>query len=1052
MSSALDAFRAVDFNWTRALRDVWTDPAYHVDEINKPIVDAVLDAFKTTTTRLDANPIGQVIQGRAGAGKTHLIGTLRRRVWEMGGWFVLIDIVGVTDFWQTAALSFLESLHQPMPNGRLQYQAAVDLVLQKLFDDANARKAIVGPPKEPLTRRTATDLYLAMLRRLDPVNAPRHQDVVRALIFLDSKESSENNFAYMWLQGQSVDDELRRDLKFLAASPRPVDVVRGLLWILSLAGPTMIAVDQIDAIVSAQNRAEEAAGSDDVEARRASGLIEALALGLIDLHDVKRRAMTVVSCLEVTWPILTARAIAPFAGRFQAQPVLAPVDQATAVAELIGERLAKAYATANFTPPYPTWPFLPKAIESAVGLRPREILTRSDEYRRACLAAGRVTECASLAEGRASAAVAVASPSRLDPLFAQARRDADPVAFGKDEAADAKRLVQICELFLGHLALPDDVDGEVRPDADRRSPSLHATLAFVFHAAGDRQQRWCFRWLAQDNAIAFQSRLKAAMTASGVDTALKYRHLLILRDAPPPSGPKTQALVDQFLAAGGKFVALDEADRRAFLALIALADKNLPEFEAWLQTRRPLFDTTLFKAAGLAPPAFLATPGGAKSSPPRADPSPRAAPTPAPPPAPPRPQTARPRAIAIGVRSSGGAPVTLDASLLPRHIAILAGSGSGKTVLLRRIVEEAALIGIPAVVLDVNNDLSRLGEPWPSRPDGFSDLDVAKAKAYRERAEVVVWTPGLSSGNPLSLRLLPDFSAIGTGNDAETRDERAQAVEMALATLDPLIGGSGRKAIINRGVLADALQAFALAGGGSLDDLISRLAEFNPADSRISDAAKVAGAIADQLIALIAANPLMRASGPVLDPARLFSGPASKTRISVINLGALASEAAKQAFVNQLQMALFTWIKQNPSPTGRLYALDEAQNFAPSQIGATCKRSALALVAQARKYGLGMIFATQQPKGIDNSIISNCTTHLYGRISSPTAIEAVREMVAAKGGSADDIGRLSRGEFYFSTEGSPRPAKIQAPLCLSWHPANPPTAEEVAALAGRHRP
>jgi hypothetical protein len=1045
MTSALAAFQAVDFNWTRALRDVWTDPAYHVEEINKPIVDAVIAEFKATTKRPDSNPIGQVIQGRAGAGKTHLIGTLRRRVWETGGWFVLIDIVAVTDFWQTAALSFVESLHQPMPNGRLQYQAAVDLVLQTLFHDANARKAIVGPPKEPLTRRTATDLYLAMLKRLDPVNAPRHQDVVRALIFLDAKEVAESNFAYMWLQGQNVDDEIRRDLKFLASNPRPVDIVRGLLWILSLAGPTMIAIDQIDAVVSASNRAEEAAGTDDVEARRASALIEALALGLIDLHDVKRRAMTVVSCLEVTWPILTARAIAPFSGRFRAQSVLAPVTQAAAVAELVGERLAKAYAATKFTPPYPTWPFTPKAIESAVGLRPREILTRCDEHRRACLAAGRVTECASLAEARAPAPTAAASPSRLDPLFAQEWRNADPGVFGKDEAADARSLVQLCEIYLGHLDLPDEVDGEVRPDADRRSPSLHATLAFVFHDQGDRQQRWCFRWLPQDNAIAFQSRLKAAMTASGIDTALKSRHLVILRDSAPPKGPKTQELVEQFLRAGGQFVTPSDEDRRVWLALIALADRNLPEFETWLRARRPLFETSLFKAAGLAPPAFLGSPA--------TPPSPAAAkrPEPAPP-----PQTVSPRAISIGRRvergSPGGAPVTLDAGLLPRHVAILAGTGSGKTVLLRRIVEEAALLGVPSVVLDVNNDLSRLGETWPSPPEGFTDVDIVKARAYRERAEVVIWTPGLSSGNPLSLRLLPDFSAIGTGSDAETRDERAQAVEMALATLDPLIGGSGRKAVLNRGVLADALRAFALAGGGSLDDLIARLAEFDPEDSRISDAARLAGEMADQLNAVIAANPLMRASGPSLDPARLFAGSAGKTRISVINLGALASDAAKQAFVNQLQMALFTWIKQHPSPTGRLYALDEAQNFAPSQIGAACKRSALALVSQARKYGLGMIFATQQPKGVDNAIISNCTTHVYGRMSSPTAIEAVKEMVAAKGGSADDIARLSRGEFYFSTEGSPRPVKIQAPLCLSWHPANPPTAEEVAALARKHRP
>lgn len=150
---------------------------------------------------------------------------------------------------------------------------------------------------------------------------------------------------------------------------------------------------------------------------------------------------------------------------------------------------------------------------------------------------------------------------------------------------------------------------------------------------------------------------------------------------------------------------------------------------------------------------------------------------------------ATPRAVPIGRRYERGAlgdAITLPADLLPRHIAILAGSGSGKTVLLRRIVEEAALIDIPSIVLDINNDLARLGDAWPSRPDGFSDEDAAKAAAYRKRAGVVIWTPGRNSGRPISLKLIPDFSAIG-----DDPDEREKAVEMARATLTPFVGRTG---------------------------------------------------------------------------------------------------------------------------------------------------------------------------------------------------------------------------------------------------------------------
>jgi hypothetical protein len=42
-------------------------------------------------------------------------------------------------------------------------------------------------------------------------------------------------------------------------------------------------------------------------------------------------------------------------------------------------------------------------------------------------------------------------------------------------------------------------------------------------------------------------------------------------------------------------------------------------------------------------------------------------------------------------------------------------------------------------------------------------------------------------------------------------------------------------------------------------------------------------------------------------------------------------------------------------------------------------------------------------------------------MSSPATIQATQELMAAKGGVADDIARLTKGEFYFSTDGFNRP-------------------------------
>ncbi len=1073
MSEALSAFRAVDFNWTRDLQSVWIDPPFQVDDLHRHVIDDLMEDFISRTRNATDNPIGRVILGPAGAGKTHLIGTLRRRVWDAGGWFVLIDIIGITDFWATAALGFLNSLHQPMLSGRTQYEAILSRIVARLPLDAAARETIAGWEQEPeKSRRGTADLFLALLRNVDLGNTRRHQDVVRALALLGADDSEVANLAYCWLQGLDADENERRRLGFVGPPPAYPELVRGMLWIMSLAGPILIAVDQIDAIVSASNLL---AGMDDEPKddgeRKARSIIDLLAGGLMDLHDLKKRALTVVSCLEVTWPIIKSRAVKSANQRFQEVMALEPVKDRGLVEKLIRGRLDLAYSNCDFVAPYPTWPFRPEAIDSAAGSLPRRILIRCEEHQRRCRAAGCADECFSLTEP--SSLPREPQQNGFEAEFREQSAAASISHLLDHETEDTlfcDLFGDIATVYARHLETPDDIDVTVQGDPDKKKPSLHTRISFIFRSEGDHEQHYCFRAIGHANANAFQARLRAAMTASGIDRALKFRHLFILRREPPPGGPKTKTaqLVEKFREAGGTFISPSEEDLRAFVALRAMLSSNQDGFDAWLRARKPLFDTPLFKAAGLCPPSFLPP-----SAPPGSGPTPPAPGRDRGPPATPRPDAAAARQggasatvppdsespsqatkierqpasrdIPLGHRydrGALGAPVALSADLLPRHIAILAGSGSGKTVLLRRIVEEAALLGLPAIVLDTNNDLARLGDPWPQRPEGWTDADATRAADYRKTVEVVIWTPGRNAGRPMSLALLPDFAALG-----DDPDERDQAIEMARATLIPFIGAAGAGAKLKEGVLADALRRFLREGSSALGQLIDLLSDLPDDVSQIGNAPKLASGIADQLLAAIATNPLMQSRGENLDPQSLLHGSAGKTRVSVINFSGLTSDEARQSFVNQLQMALFTWIKRHPSPTGRLFVLDEAQNFAPSQKMTPCKESTVSLAAQARKYGLGMVFATQTPKGIDNKIVSNCTTHFYGRMSAPATIDATRELMAAKGGGGEDIGRLNRGEFYFSTEATGRPIKIRTPLCLTWHPPNPLTAEEVVARA-----
>jgi DNA helicase HerA-like ATPase len=126
--------------------------------------------------------------------------------------------------------------------------------------------------------------------------------------------------------------------------------------------------------------------------------------------------------------------------------------------------------------------------------------------------------------------------------------------------------------------------------------------------------------------------------------------------------------------------------------------------------------------------------------------------------------------------------------------------------------------------------------------------------------------------------------------------------------------------------------------------------------------------------------------------------------------------------------------------------MDEAQTFAPSGPMTACTQSTLALAAQARKYGLGLIFATQAPKGLHNRIAGNATTQFFGLLNAPVQIDAAREMAKVKGGDVPDLSRLSAGEFYVALEGE-APHKLRTPLCLSHHPRSPLTDEEVMTRA-----
>lgn len=1063
---ALAALRRADFSSTARLDSVWSnDRSTHVPGIHEHALARLLDAVERLEPASPepgrgsgSGPLGEVVLGAAGAGKTHLMSELRHRSGDRT-FFVLLNLTDLNDFWETLALSVVDALGRPAPDGTTQLTRLLDRLLASFGVSARSRRALRG---DALLTNKAVDFVLQRLHQHHGPNALKYQDVVRAVLLLNASDFAASNAGYCCLQGIELDPETRARYRFADTQLRPRLAAEGVVWLSSLTMPCVLVIDQLDPVVAwvrgvggpgesgddeaGPTGAAAADGAGD-GAEKASRIVEGFTGGLVQLFDALPRTLLVLSCLETTWRLLERRGLASYVDRFGVPTRIASVTDRAHVERLVAARLAPAYAAEGVAPPSVIWPFTEQAVQSALELSPRRILRACQRRIDECLERREVAPIDTLEPGSARSSPRPADD--LDARFERARAQADPGALFDPQDEDRPFrdvLAGALECLVVELAPSDAETMTVETDFGDKRPALHARLRRILHYAHERETHFSFRAISQQHPNAVTARIKAAITASGIDPALSLqRHLVLIRDGPFSQGKVTQALLEQVRRAGGDAIA-PEADTLRTLAALAWLNGERPAgYERWLRERRPASGLGLFRAiarsaaAGEPPPATDVPAqegsGAQKAAGARRSTRSAAAHVPA------------GDRIAIGRYRDGGSPASIAIPSLARHVAILAGSGSGKTVLLRRLIEAAALEGIPAIVLDTNNDLARLGDAWPQPPDGWWPGDAERAARYLERAEVRIWTPRLAAGAPLALSPLPDFAAV-----AGDADELDKAVAMAAATLKPLVGASGTRGTLMEGVLVEALRAFAERGGGELDDFVALLAALPAGVSTIQDAEKLAAKMADYLKAARAKNPLLGGGGTPLDPGVLLeAGAPGRARVSVINFAGLPDAEEQQGFVNQLQMALFSWLKRHPEPAGRplngLLVMDEAQNFVPSRGSTPSSESTLALISQARKYGLGMVLATQQPKGLHNAVISNCATHLYGRMSSPAAIAAAREIAAAKGGDLEAIGGLGRGEFYLSVEESPRPAFVETPLCLTHHPANPLPEEAVVARA-----
>ncbi|AGL15245.1 helicase HerA domain-containing protein [Actinoplanes sp. N902-109] len=1025
------ALSALRFNWAPTADDVWLPPPHHVPRLHATALSMVLQGFEEADEQRESSPIGVALLGERGTGKTHLLGAIREQVQDRDGYFFLIGLLDASAFWSSTALSVVDGLTRAGADDETQLM----VFLRRLADRCGAprlvRRAVTGDTA--LTRATL-DAFVDQVRKLNRQVGTDAQDTVRALVLHAAEDMHAQDIGHEFLcSNDEVEPGERARWGMRRGRRSAQEVVRDVSRLLALTGPTVMAVDQIDPIVHQAQKSDEAGDRPDWSG---SLLLEHIAGGLMALRETTRRTLSVVSCLPTVWAMIKTTATNTVQDRFREAIGLKNIPSADIARELVERRFTDKFTIAAYEPPYPTWPVTPEAFEEAVDFTPRELLRTVDNHIRACLRDDELRELEHLLHERGGEpdpdeGLPVPSDSDLavfDTAYAEVIAAADPTPALRPETEDSEVPALLRAGLTAWIGERDDPGGSFGIDpAPGVKPALHARLRQTLDEATEDEAHWSFRAISAPHHISVLNRIKNAQTAAGLVVGQSQRRLILLRNPAWSEGVRTREVLDKLHHAGGSWTALPDTDVRQLMALRTLIENyGLEKLQPWFRRRRPT-ESIAFLRFSL---------GTAEQPAPTAAPAPGVA-----------ERAGSDDRIRLGVATSDGHPVEIDLAALRKHTAIFAGSGSGKTVLIRRLVEECALRGVSAIVLDPNNDLSRLGDPWPEPPPGWDPADTVRAEQYRRDTEVVVWTPRRESGRPLSFQPLPDFAAM-----LDDPDVFRAGVDSAVASLAPRakVDGSTGKALLGQAVLREALTGYAHTGNNDLRAFIALLNALPDGMSQIDDAPRIAAQMAQLLMATTVNDPLFGGSGTPTDPGLLLTPtPGRRARISVINFIGLADDAQRQSFVNQLQLALFSWIKRHPAadrPLGCLFVMDEAQTLAPSGPMTACTHSTLALASQARKYGLGLVFATQAPKGLHNRIPGNAATQLFGLLNAPAQIAGARELARAKGSDVADIARLKVGQFYAAVEGGEF-LKISTPWCLSFHPQSPPTTEEVLQRA-----
>jgi hypothetical protein len=376
-----------------------------------------------------------------------------------------------------------------------------------------------------------------------------------------------------------------------------------------------------------------------------------------------------------------------------------------------------------------------------------------------------------------------------------------------------------------------------------------------------------------------------------------------------------------------------------------------------------------------------------------------------------------------------GQKLLLPAHHLTTHGVIVGMTGSGKTGLVTVLVEEALSAGVPVLMIDVKGDLPNLLLSFPSLGaesllpwvDGASapnderqPAEIAAALANERAAALQSWgigtseleryhsskqlrviTPGSVAGE--RLHMLSALERANTRWDDDPESARA-GLAAAVSLVLRLLGRDSDPARSKEHVLLSLLAERRLRNGQSaelgalLQDLeVLPITEVGALPVERFVAKKDRQALAAALNSLLA-SPTFGTwrEGATLDvgewltPEARSVGGRARTPGVIVSVAHLDDEE-RALVLGVLLEELLSWVRSlaGSRKLRALVVFDEVYGFMPPHpSNPPTKRPLVALMKQARAFGVGVVVATQNPMDLDYRALSNAGLWCIGRLQT----------------------------------------------------------------------